>query len=144
MKPHLCSLLLLALLGLSTPRHAARFLVDFGRNDVATGGNQGAITLSPDSNGHYWNNFNKEAFNPDTGSLDVPDNAAISGLDRRCEWPRGIGIQLLDSTGNNEWEANGAANGGLLDPNPACSATWPLSPPLATTSSLLSRRPASS
>lgn len=113
------SLLSLALLGLCSPAHAARFLIDFGRNDVATGGNQGAITLSPDVNGNYWNNFNKEAFNANTGSLDVPDNASISGLVDVANNASGIGIQLLDSTGNNEWEANGAANGGLLNPSSA-------------------------
>ncbi|MCA9234406.1 MAG: PEP-CTERM sorting domain-containing protein [Planctomycetales bacterium] len=111
------SLFFLALLGICMPASAARYLVDFGRNDVATGGGQGAITASPDSNGNYWNNFNKEAFNSDTGNLDVPDNAAISGLIDDANGASGIGIQLLDSTGNNEWEANGALNGGLLGPD---------------------------
>jgi hypothetical protein len=112
-------LLSMALLGLCAPAQAARLLVDFGRNDVATGGGQGAITPSPDINGNYWNNFNKEAFTPDTGSLDVPDNASISGLVTVANVATGIGIQLLDLTGNDEWLANGAANGGLVNPNPA-------------------------
>jgi len=108
----------LALVGFATPSNAARFLVDFGRNDFATGGSQGAITPSPDTNGYYWNNFNKEEFNDNTSSLDVPDTASISGLVDDANGASGIGIQLLDSTGNNEWEANGAINGGLLDPDP--------------------------
>lgn len=112
------SLSLLALLSLASPAAAGRFLVDFGRNDVATGGGQGAITASPDVNGNYWNNFNKEAFNSNTGSLDVPDTASISGLVDDANNASSIGIQLLDSTGNNEWEANGAINGGLLGPDP--------------------------
>ncbi len=95
-----------------------RYLVDFGRNDVATGGNQGAITPSPDVNGNYWNNFNKEAFNADN-STDVPETASISGLVNVANSASGIGIQLLDLNGTNEWEANGAANGGLLAPSPA-------------------------
>ena len=119
MKASALALISTALLGLYAPAHAARFLVDFGRNDVATGGNQGAITPSPDVNGNYWNNFNKEAFNSDTNSFDVPDNVSISGLVDVANVASGIGIQLLDSTGNNEWEANGAANGGLLGPNAA-------------------------
>ncbi|MAT68518.1 MAG: hypothetical protein CMJ58_03245 [Planctomycetaceae bacterium] len=118
MKTTAFSLLLLAVLGSSTPADAARYLIDFGRDDVNTaGGSQGAITPSPDVNGHYWNNFNKEDFNANTGSLDVPDTAAISGLVDDANVASGIGIQLLDSTGNNEWEANGAVNGGLLGPD---------------------------
>ena len=61
MKATVLSVLALALLVLATPATAARFLVDFGRNDVATGGNQGAITASPDVNGNYWNNFNNSS-----------------------------------------------------------------------------------
>ncbi|MCA9240617.1 MAG: PEP-CTERM sorting domain-containing protein [Planctomycetales bacterium] len=119
MKTTRVTFLCLALLGLISPVSAGRFLIDFGRNDVATGGGQGAITPSPDVNGNYWNNFNKEDFNSNTGSLDVPDTAAISGLVDDANTASTIGIQLLDSTGNNEWEANGAINGGLLGPNPA-------------------------
>jgi hypothetical protein len=113
-------LALLACCGLfsaSSAMAATRYLVDFGRNDVATGGNQGAITPSPDANGNYWNNFNKEEFNADTGSFDVPETASINGLISDANGASGIGIQLLDLTGNNEWEANGAANGGLLGPS---------------------------
>jgi hypothetical protein len=117
MKATVLSVLALALLVLATPATAARFLVDFGRNDVATGGNQGAITASPDVNGNYWNNFNKEAFNANTGSLDVPDNAAITGLVDTANNSSGLGVQLINGAGN--WEANGAANGGLLTPNVA-------------------------
>lgn len=119
MKVTLLPALALALFLQGAPADAARFLVDFGRNDVATGGGQGAVTASPDVNGNHWNNFNKEAFNSNTGSLDVPDNAAISGLVDVGNGASSIGIQLLDTTGNNEWEANGAQNGGLLNPNPA-------------------------
>jgi hypothetical protein len=119
MKTMLFSVLSMALLGLCAPTHAGRVLVDFGRNDVATGGNQGAVTPSPDVNGNTWNNFNKEAFNSNTGSLDVPETASISGLVNVANNATTIGIQLLDSTANNEWEANGAANGGLTSPSPA-------------------------
>lgn len=107
------------LIATSATAATTRYLVDFGRNDVATGGNQGAITPSPDVNGNYWNNFNKEAINPDTNSLDVPDNASFNGLVSVTNAPSALGIQLVDSTGGNEWEANGAANGGLLAPSAA-------------------------
>ncbi|TWT78126.1 hypothetical protein Pla123a_09160 [Posidoniimonas polymericola] len=117
MKTTTTALLMLALAAPVLPANAARYLVDFGRNDVATGGGQGAITPSPDVNGYYWNNFDKEAYNSNTGSLDVPDDALLSGLVDDANNASTIGIQLLDSTGNNEWEANGAQNGGLLGPD---------------------------
>ncbi|MCA9261740.1 MAG: hypothetical protein KDA61_21130 [Planctomycetales bacterium] len=119
MKTTAFSLLFLVALGVSTPAQAARYLVDFGRNDVATGGGQGAVTPSPDANGNYWNNFNKEDYNSNTGSLDVPDDALLSNLVDISNGASAIGIQLVDSTGNNEWEANGAINGGLLSPDSA-------------------------
>ncbi len=78
-------------------------LIDFGRHD---GGVNGAVTLSPDHNGNYWNNIG-------TASGTVAQNSSIMNLVTIKNQPTTIGLTVLSST----FQANGYLNGGLLTPD---------------------------
>lgn len=81
--------------------NSGRVLIDFGR----TNGADGNITMSPDINGNWWNNF--AAPNP------IPNLLKIEKLFTSDHAPTDI-----DITVGSNWQSNGIQNGGLLAPNP--------------------------
>ncbi|QDU59121.1 GDSL-type esterase/lipase family protein [Aeoliella mucimassa] len=88
------------------PVQASRVLIDFGRND---GGN-GSETVSPDTNGNYWNNL--------SGDFQIADNVGLADLVDVDNASTGVSINTFGIAGQN-FRANGRNNGGLLTPDPA-------------------------
>ncbi|HEX7653646.1 MAG TPA: hypothetical protein VF607_09075, partial [Verrucomicrobiae bacterium] len=80
-------------------------LIDFGRHD---NGVNGDITVSPDANGNYWNNFG-------TSAGTVPQFAAATNLVTVNNTPVTLGVTVLSTT----FQANGIQNGGLTTPDAA-------------------------
>ena len=78
-------------------------LIDFGRHD---GGVNGAVTLSPDHNGNYWNNIGNS-------SGTVAQNTSIANLVTINNTPTTLGLTVMSST----FQANGILNGGLITPD---------------------------
>ncbi len=85
---------------------SGRVLIDFGRTDGANG----SITVSPDTNGNWWNNFIAN------GAL--PNLLKIENLFTSDHKPTNISI-TTGAGGGGAWESNGVQNGGLLAPSPA-------------------------
>ncbi|WP_193212652.1 hypothetical protein [Luteolibacter marinus] len=85
---------------------SGRLLIDFGR----TNGLDGNITINPDINGNYWNNFVGNGF--------LPNLLTLENLFTSDYKPTGISL-TTGSGGAGGWESNGIRNGGLLAPNPA-------------------------
>ena len=84
---------------------AARVLVDFGRHN----GNDGEATVSPDTNGNYWNNVSYGA-----GDFQIPAGASWDNLVTTSNDPT-----TIDVVTNTIFRANGYNNGGLLAPSAA-------------------------
>ncbi len=84
---------------LSTP-----VLIDFGRHDT----NNGMATVSPDIQGHYWNNLSP----PANGSSVVATGTKLASMVNITNGTTSLGIETL--TGG--WNANGLLNGGLFQP----------------------------
>lgn len=89
----------------STLPAGGRLLFDFGPNDFTNGSNTG----SPDTAGHFWNNWVGGS-----GSGNVNSGEHVSRLKDVLGNDTGIGLVI---TGG--FLMNGKANGGLLAPNPA-------------------------
>lgn len=90
---------ILSLLVCSSQTIEQNFLIDFGPNDTTNGN----ITISPDSNGNYWNNiFNPFATTPPT-MFSLINSTNIS-----------VAYQLEVT---NQLASNGILNGGLLMPD---------------------------
>lgn len=85
---------------------SGRVLVDFGRTDGANGN----ITVNPDINGNWWNNFVGNGF--------LPNQLKLENLFTSDHKPTGIRL-TTGAGGTGAWESNGIQNGGLLAPNPA-------------------------
>jgi hypothetical protein len=77
-------------------------LIDFGPNDVTNG----AVTASPDSLGHYWNNF------VGAGGGGALSAISLGNLITSKNVATAIGLNSSASG----WAANGILNGGLLNP----------------------------
>lgn len=78
-------------------------LIDFGRHD---GGVNGAVTPSPDTYGHYWNNMG-------TSAMSVAQNYSITNLVNATNGTATVAVKVLSTT----FQCNGIQNGGLTSPD---------------------------
>jgi len=85
---------------------ADRILVDFGPDDS----DRGHITLSPDQNGHYWNNFSGSYSNAVPAGADLSDLVRTSGTTSQVALV--VTTAFSAPNGGNSW-------GGLMTPDPA-------------------------
>ncbi len=109
MKRKVCLFMLVAMLTAVNYAHAvamtdSRVLIDFGPADEING----HLTVSPDVNGNYWNNWH-----PYNGSHPIPNGEVFNGTVIDAS-NNATGIAL---TMTNSFDSNGIRNGGLLAPS---------------------------